>query len=65
MGGIYHLPNVLSRGNCGGIANHINADDKYSPDVVKMPGFHLQGLNFIIFCVIAWRSLRKIELPSD
>jgi len=37
----------------GGVANHINADDKYSPDIVKMPGFHLQGLDFFIFCVIA------------
>jgi hypothetical protein len=33
----------------GGIANPINADDKYSPDVVKMPVFHLQGLAIFYF----------------
>jgi hypothetical protein len=33
----------------GGVANHINADDRYSPDVVKMPGFHLLGLAIFYF----------------
>ena len=42
---------MLSRGNGGGgIANHINADDKYSPDVVEMLVFTSRGLIFFILC---------------
>ena len=33
----------------GSSLKHTNADDKYSPDVVKMPGFHLQGIEFFYF----------------
>ncbi len=48
-----------------GVANHINADDKYLPDVVKSPDFGLEGLDLLIDSVlrmvtyIRWSSLSE------